>query len=136
MNIGDIKPGTHTVEIINPRTSLPLGVRVVLVSLEDESMRRLKRAQQQKAMDRESKGKTLKVDDLHHDLDNMIFQAMKSWEWYDPTPESKEDTVPTWKGEPSPDMNLKTVREIFTVLPWFKGDVSEGLSDTENFFKD
>lgn len=131
MDISKIKPQTQTVEITHPATKQPIGIRVVLRSLQDEELKAMRRSQEDKAFARESKNKAIKADQFHEDLNQTIFRSIVSWEFYKA---KGEKTSASWKGNEKPDLNRKTVHEMLEELEWFKEQLSEVLSETEGFF--
>jgi len=132
MDLSTIKPTTQTVEILHPATKEPIGLRIELVSLEDDKMKATIRANKNKALARDKSGRTLKAEEFEATSNETVLKAMQSWEWY--APEGSESAT-NWRGDESPAMNLKVVTEIFDELPWIKDQLMEKLSETESFFE-
>lgn len=141
MDLSTIKPSERIVEILHPATKEPIGIRVSLVHIEDESMKRLKRQIQDDRLRLESKGKFIKSDVVEENTKELAFTAMKSWEWYNPTGISKKENKgfdelkrATWKGEAAPEFSKKNVFDVFETLPWFLNFICAEIGDSEAFF--
>lgn len=138
-DLANIKPTSRTIEIRHPGTGRPLGVRVPLVSLDDERLTKLKRSITDKRMHLEARGKTFKAEDIEANRLSIIMTAMTGWEWYNPTgKEGDEGYDPeeqaTFNGE-IPEYKPSNVRAVLTELTWFGDQINEALGETESFFK-
>lgn len=125
MDIANIRPNDRTIEIRDPGTAEPIGVRVTIMSRDDERMKKTKRLMADRNIQAERRGKTLKADERERNGVEFLFAAMIGWEWYG------EDV--TFNGE-KPEFNLKNVAEVFEKLPWFKTQVDEEIADDQRFF--
>lgn len=141
MDLKTIKPSERMVEVLHPKTKEPVGIRVSIVHIEDESMKRIKRQIQDERLRLESKGKSIKSDAVEENTRELAFKAMKSWEWYNPTCTGKkenkafdESNHPTWNGEKNPEFNKKNVFDLFDNLPWFLYFICSEIGDEEAFF--
>jgi hypothetical protein len=139
MDIKSLKPSERTVEILNPGTKQPVGIRVGLLHVDDESLQKLRRKIQDERYRLEAKGKVFKTEMFEENMNELAFGAMTGWEWYNPTGEVgkkgyKADAAYTLNGEAAPAFTKKNVLEIFEVLPWFRRQIAEEIGDDEAFF--
>jgi len=130
MDISSIKPTEKTVEILHPATEEEIGIRVTLISMDDPAMKNHKRQVQDRRLKKEQKGKALKSRELEDDMDELIFRAMKGWEWY--KPEGAKQAA-NFRGE-TPKFNRKNVLDVFAELPWFLDQLNEHLGEEKDFF--
>lgn len=124
MDLSQLKPSERMIDILHPSTGEPLGVKVSLVSLLDDKMKKIKRQLTNNRLQLESKGKKFKATDLEDNETTLLFEAMTGWQW--------DDGI-NFHGE-KPAFNLKSVKEVFAELEWFKNQVAEAVSDEEAFF--
>jgi len=139
MDLSTLKPGERIIEIVHPGTKEPLGIRVSLVYIQDESTKRLRRAILDERLRLEAKGKGFKSDNIENNMNELNFAVIKSWEWYNPTGQKgdvgfDEAKHATWRGNKSPELNKKNVFEIFDTLPWFRDQISQEMGEEEAFF--
>jgi hypothetical protein len=139
MDLSTLKPGERIIEIVHPATKEPVGIRVSLVHIQDESLKKLKRQFQDERYRLESKGKHFKAENVENNLNELNFAVIKSWEWYNPTGTKgdegfDESKHANWKGEKSPVLNKKNVFDIFETLPWFRDQIGTEMGDDEAFF--
>lgn len=137
-NIADIKPVERTVEINNPATGAPLGIRVRIMSIEDDRLKRIKREITDERFKLESKNKSLKSEDVERNGNRLLFAATLGWEWYNPT--GKEgidgfdaDAMPEFNGE-VPEYNQRNFMAVIKELPWFADQLREEIDETKAFF--
>jgi hypothetical protein len=125
MDIADISPTERTIEILHPRTKEPVGIRVVLVSLEDDKLSKLKRKIQDRKNGLEARGKHFKAEEVEENKNELLFSSMVGWEWYDAT----------YKGE-KPAFTRAKVYELLNdpARVWFRDQLLIELGDTEAFF--
>lgn len=140
MDLSNLKPGERMIEILHPATKEPIGIRVSLVHIHDESLKKLKRQFQDERYRLESRGKHFKAENVENNLNELNFAAMKAWEWYNPTGSEKDknfdpDKQANWKGNKSPEFSKKNVFEIFDTLPWFRDQIASEMGDDEAFFQ-
>ena len=124
MDLSKLKPTERVIEIKHPKTQEDIGVSVSILSINDESMKKIKRKIQDERIRLEQKGKTFKSVEIEENEDNLLFSAMTSWTWGGDS---------NYEGQ-KPEFNLKNVRMIFEALPWFKAQVMGAVSDEEAFF--
>lgn len=139
MELSKLKPSERKIEILNPGTKEPIGLRVDIVHVDDERLKKLKRSIQDSRVRLESKGKFFKAEDIENNTDELVFTAMTAWEWYNPTGVQGDkgfdaEKQPKWNGEVNPAFSRKTVMEMFTALPWFRDQLLKEMGDEEAFF--
>jgi len=140
MDLSNIQPSERVIEIVHPgNKSQILGVRVCVLSINDERMKKLKRRIQDERLRLETKGKSFKSEDIDENRSTLAFHAMTSWEWYNPTgkagDEGYDETADAKFDGGKPDFNQKNVLEVFTKLPWFREQIEEAVGDEESFFQ-
>ena len=141
-DISAIQPSNRTVEIVHPADpAMTIGIRVSIVSINDERVKKVRRKIQDEKLRLESRGKAFKADDVESNTNELLFNAMTGWEWYNPTgkPGDKgfdEARQASWKGNPSPEFNRATVMSILNdpTAYWIADQISEAISDEKAFF--
>lgn len=142
MDISKLKPLERTIEIMNPATgyTTPLGIRVKMMSIEDDRLKKLKRSFTDEHLKRDSKGKAIKADELEHNSHMLLFTASLAWEWYNPTGQKGDagfeaDAMPDWKGA-VPEYNQRNFIEVLTEFPQFADQIQEAVDEKKAFFAD
>lgn len=130
-DLAAIKPSERTIEIEHPATGLPLGVRVTIISLDDDRLKRTKRNITDESLRLQAKGKSFKVEELERNSMALLFGATTGWEWYSPTGDEKDR--PTFNSE-VPEYNQKNFYAVIESLPWFGEQIREALEDSKGFF--
>lgn len=138
-DIANIKPVARTIEIRHPATGRPIGIRVSLVSIDDERLTKVKRAITDKRLHLEARGKTFKAEEIEENRIKINMTAMTGWEWYNPTGKQGDEGYDaeeqaTFNGE-VPDYKPSNVRAVLTELSWFGDQINEAIGETESFFK-
>ena len=128
-DIDDIRSNERVIEILHPRTREPVGIRVTIVSVDDEKLSKLKRSIQDRRMYLEARGKTFKAEEIEENGLNLKVAAMTGWEWY--APEGKKQA--NYKGR-VPDFTRKDVTEVLTEKKWFGDQINTAIGETEAFF--
>ena len=142
MDLANIKPTERTVEIEHPATGQPLGLRLTLVSLDDDRLKRTKRSITDETLKLQAKGKSLKVEELERNSKALLWGATTGWEWYNPTGKEGDagfdpNEQAEWEGDPNPEFNQ---RNFYAVLdhpnfgPIVSEQIREVLEDTRGFF--
>jgi hypothetical protein len=139
MDLSQLKPSERQIEILSPGTKKRIGVRVTLLHMSDEKLQKLSRTFQDERYRLEAKGKYFKAEQVESNLNELTFNAMTSWEFYNPTGMPGDegydpDQAPEWNGDKNPPFNKKTVYEVFNKLPWFRDQIGEEMGDSEAFF--
>lgn len=129
-DISAIKSTERTIDILHPATGEPIGVRVTLVSIDDDRLTKIRRAITDQRMRLEQKGKPFKAEEIEENANNLLFAAIVDWEWYSLT-ESGERT--TFHDE-IPDFNRRNFNAIIGELPWFKKQINEAVGEESAFF--
>ena len=124
MDLSKLKPSERFIEILNPATDVELGVKVSILSINDDKLKKIKRKIQDDKLRLESRGKNFKSDDIEDNTNKLVFNAVTGWVW--------EKDV-TFKGA-VPDFNQKTFNEVMNELPWFRNQLEEAISDEKAFF--
>ena len=138
MDLNELKPSERIVEILSPGTKQPIGVRVTLLHIADERLKKLKRRFQDDRYRLESKGKQFKAEQFEENANELSFAAMTGWEFYNPTGQKgdkgfDENEHAKFNGE-IPAFNRKNAFEIFEKLPWFREQLGTEMGDDEAFF--
>lgn len=142
VDISAIKPSERVLELHHPADETQLlGIRVSLVSINDPRMKKLKRRIQDEKARLERAGKILKAEDIEENADELLFNAMTGWQWYNPTGEKgdadyDENAMPEFKGK-QPEFNRANVLAILREpgAEWFAEQISAAISDEKSFFK-
>lgn len=125
MDLSSLKPTERQVEILHPGTDEELGIRITLVSINDERLKKAKRRIQDEKLRLEVRGKNFKSEDIEENAIELDFAAMTGWEWY-----GKDVNFNGSK----PEFNRANVKAVFESLPWFQRQVEEAISDEKAFF--
>lgn len=128
-DIATIKTTDRTIEILHPATREPIGIRVTLMSIDDERMTKIKRKITDRRLYLEQRGKTFKAEEIEENKTEILFGAMTGWDWY--APEGGEQ--PTFHGK-TPEFNRRDVSAVLTELTWFADQVNEAVGETQAFF--
>lgn len=124
MDISTLTPNERVIEIKHPATDADIGIKVTLVSLDDEKTKQTRRRVINKRIELEKKGKNFRADDIEENEFDLIFASMTGWEWYDAE----------FHGE-KPAFNEANVKKVLTELPWFKRQIAEAIGDEKAFFQ-
>lgn len=138
MDLSSIKPTERTIEITHPGTGLPIGLRVNLLSIEDDRMKRIKRQITDESLKLQAKGKAFKAEELERNTNTLMFTGTTGWEWYNPTgAEGDEgydaDAMPNFNGE-QPVYNQKNFLAVTGELSWVADQIQEAIGETKAFF--
>ena len=124
MDISTLIPNERVIEIKHPVTDANIGIKVTVVSLDDEKTKQTRRRVINKRIELEKKGKNFRADDIEENEFDLIFASMTGWEWYDAE----------FHGE-KPAFNEANVKKVLAELPWFKRQISEAIGDEKAFFQ-
>ncbi len=126
MDISTLIPSERIIEIKHPVTDKNLGIRVNIISLNDEKMKQIRRKFINKRIELEKKGKSFRADDIESNEIDLLVACITGWDWYG------EDV--TFNGS-KPDFNEANVRNVLNTFGWFKDQVSEAVGDEKAFFQ-
>ncbi len=140
MDLSNLKPSERMVEILSPGKKEPIGVRISLLHVDDERLKKIKRKFADEKYRLEARGKHLKAEDIENNLHELLCSAIVGWEWYNPTGTAKdkgykEDGQATFKGS-IPEFSKTNVMAVITSLPWFADQISQEVGDDTAFFQD
>ena len=124
MDISTLTPNERIIEIKHPANEENLGIRVTIVSLNDNKTKQIRRQFINKRLELEKKGKSFKADDIEENEIDLLIASMTGWDWYDAE----------FHGEKL-EFNENNIKKVFRELPWFKDQVSEAVSDEKAFFQ-
>lgn len=124
MDLAKIKPSERIVDILHPESGEKIGVSVQLISIRDEKMASVRRRIQNKNIEFQKRGKTLKAIDIEENELELLVNCITGWNWGDNK----------YKGE-TPQFSEKNVRDVLTELPWFKQQIVEAIDDEKAFFQ-
>jgi len=138
MDIASIKPSERMVEIVHPKTEKPIGIRVSVMSMTDERMKKIRRAIQNEKLRLDARGKNFKAEDVEANQNDLLFSAMTGWQWYNPTGEKNDkdfdaDADATFHGK-KPEFTKQNVIAVLTELEWIADQISAAISDEKAFF--
>lgn len=138
MDLATIKPSERTIEILHPATELPIGIRVSLLSIEDDRMKSIRRQITDNSLKLQAKNKAFKAEELERNQNMLMFTGTNGWEWYNPTGEEGDkgydpDAMPDFNGEQLP-YNQKNFIAMAEEFYWFADQVQEAIGDTKAFF--
>ena len=125
MDLSTIKPSEIELEILHPKTDEPVGVKVILISPDDDRMKSIKTRIQDNNIQKQKRNKALKAIEIQHNENVLLAETIINWDWYGKDVE--------FKGQ-KPEFNKKTVLDVLSTLPWFKQQIDDTLSDTKGFF--
>lgn len=124
MDFAKIKPSERIVDILHPESGEKTGVSVQLISLRDEKLAAVRRRIQNKNIEFQKRGKTLKAADIEENEMELLVACITGWNWGDNL----------YNGE-VPQFCEKNVRDILNDLPWFKQQIVEAIDDEKAFFQ-
>lgn len=118
-------PTERAIEILHPVDGSPLGIKVTVMSFNDERMKRVKRKIQDDGARLSARGKSFKAEEVEENRIILTHAAMTGWEWSGDV---------NFKGS-KPDFNLKNVREVLNAMPFMHQQIEEAVSDEAAFFQ-
>ena len=138
MDISNIKPTERSVEIEHPGTGAYIGLRIHVMSIDDERLKPIKRSITDERFKLESKGKSLKTEDVERNGERLLFKATTGWEWYNPTGKEGDDgydaeAMPNFNGS-IPDHNQRNFVDLIRAVPWIGDQLREEIDETKAFF--
>jgi hypothetical protein len=140
-DISTIKTTDRVIDILHPGTGDKLGIRVCVVSIDDDRLTKAKRAITDRRLHLEARAKNFKAEELEENKNNLLLAAIIGWEWY-AQDEVKDDNGkvitearerPSFNGE-VPEFNRRNVLAVISDLPWFATQINEAIGETDTFF--
>lgn len=126
MDILELKPSERIIEITHPKTGENIGVRVSLVSVDDEKLKNIKRNIKDKQLRLEARGKHFNAEQIEDNTFDMMFVAMTGWEWYGDI---------TFGDLKNPPFNEKNVKAVLKACSFFVDQIDKEVADTQAFFQ-
>ena len=133
VDLANMQPSERTIEILDPGSKRPVGVRVTVVSIDDDKLTKVKRAITDKRLYLEQRGKSFKSEDIEENRNNILLASITGWEWYNPDPSDAANHA-MFNGE-VPEFNRRNVANVITTLRWFGDQINEAIGETESFFQ-
>lgn len=138
MDISAIKPSERTVELVHPGTGTRLGIRVTVMSIDDERLAKLKRTFRDETNRLNSRGKSIKAEQEEANSYQLLFAATTGWEWYNPTGNEGDagydpDAQLTLEGS-LPQYNQANFLKVAKSLPWFTKQLTGEIDEEKAFF--
>lgn len=134
-------PVERKLEILHPVTDSPLGVRIALISVDDDRLKKLRRAFVDKDQGLAAKKRNYRpsAEELESRFEQIAFTACQGWHWYNPTGSEGDEgysaeAMPTFDGE-VPEFNMRNFQAVTRRLEWFKAQINEALEETKDFLK-
>lgn len=126
MDISTLKPNDRIIEIKHPvNDSENIGIRVTIISLNDEKMKSVRRRFINKRLELEKKGKSFRADDIEDNELDLLVASITGWEWYGDV---------EFNGS-KPEFTQANVRKVLTEFEWFKNQIAEAVGDDKAFFQ-
>jgi len=138
MDLATLTPIERKIEIKHPVTDEPIGVRIGLVSMDDQSMMKLRRQITDRSQKLAQKQKTFSAEELEQNSNDILYTAITGWEWYNPTGNEGDagyepTAMPDFNGE-VPEFTKRNLIAINKQLAWFKRQISDELEEVKDFF--
>ena len=131
MDFSKLTYGERVIDIINPVTEEPSGIKLTIVCSEDKKVQKILRKFIDERNRYAAKGKTVPKD-VEDDFDiKFIQESITSWSW-DKDPKTKEEVL--WRGE-KPALNAKNLKDILENFPTFKRQILEQIKDDQDFLQ-
>lgn len=138
VDIASFKPTERKVEITHPVTGAPLGIRVTVMSINDDRLLKHKRTFRDEANRLASKGKHIKAEQEEANSYALLFAATTGWEWYNPTGGEKDkgydkEAMPDFNGA-VPEYNERNFKAVAKELSWFTAQLTAEIDEEKAFF--
>lgn len=128
-DLSTIKPGTALLDIKFPGTLKSSGVTVELMSLDDERMKKIKRAIIDRRQKLAARDKNFNASEIDDNTSEICFGAMIGWTW------GKDDDGDDANFNGSkPEFTRANVMAVFAALPWFREQIDIKVGERESFF--
>lgn len=133
VDIASFKPTERKVEIMHPATGALLGIRVTIMSINDDRLQKQKRAYRDEANRLASKGKHIRAEQEEANSYALLFTATTGWEWYNPTGDDNPEAMPSFNGE-VPEYNERNFKAVAKELSWFTAQLTAEIDEEKAFF--
>lgn len=129
MDFSELKPSERIIDILHPKTKARTGIKVSILSMEDDRVKKVKRRILDDRLRLEARGKNFKSDDIEENKMALMFAVVTGWEWG-----KDDDGDDAFFNKEKPVFTLAKFREILDALPWLAAQIQEAVSDDESFF--
>ncbi len=123
MDIGKLTTTERICEIKHPVTGDDLGIKVIMVSIDDPRMKKLKREIANRSQQLQMRNKAFTAEDLEKNFRRVVFTALVGWDWYGEV---------EFDGR-KPAFNEHEFNAICDRLPWFQQQLEERLDEKASF---
>lgn len=127
IDIFNIKPGDRVISITHPGTDEDLGIKVTIMSSDDERMRVIQRKITNKALDTRKRGKTFTAEQIEENEVRLLAEAIIDWDW--------SNSKVRFPDGSTPDFNRANVMRVLTDLAWFRTQINAEVGAEKDFFK-
>lgn len=121
MDIAQLNPAARWIDITNPATHKPTGLRIQLRPMSHAAIQKVQRSHTDK-MARQRKFRLTAAEIEAHSLDVLV-ASIEAWEWGGDA---------SFNGE-KPDLTPENARLVLAVA-WIKEQIDSELGDSEAFF--
>ncbi len=124
---------TAEVEILHPKTNVPLGITITLYGKDSETFKRIQRKQLNRRLEQTQKARnkqlSMTAEELELEQLDVLVSCTKSW------CTGSRPEIELNEGEWLP-CTPDNVRKIYTALPWIKEQADQEIGDRSNFLKE
>lgn len=124
MDIANLKPSERTIEITDPTTGENLGIRINMVSIDDDRLKAIKRKITDERLRLSQRNKSFSAEQIESNANKILWAAVTGWEWYG------KDV--TFLGE-VPEFSQRNFIAVVEALPWFRDQLNEEIEDRAAF---
>lgn len=130
MNLAEIKTVSYTHDVTHPKTGKKVGIKLEVISLNDDGMIAVKRKIGDKLLAKNQRSKLITTAESDANLRELIGRSIIGWEWG--VDEDGEQAV--WNDEGPLEYSAANVIKVLTALPWLQQQVNEVIESEANFF--
>lgn len=123
MDILSIKPGRLTVDILHPGTQNPIGLKIEVVSLEDERVKGMERQLKNRAL--RGGRNSVTAEKMESSTLEILMAAIVGWTWVGEL---------TLGGMQNPEFTKENVLRLLKDAPWAAKQIDVALGDDASFF--
>lgn len=124
MDLETLRPSERLVEILHPANGKPIGLKVNIISLNDDRVSPIKREIRNRKLMLESRGKYFKSEDIDTNEEELLLACITGWVW--------ENDL-TFHGE-KPEFTPLNVKKVLKEFSWIKAQIMESIGDEKAFF--